>query len=201
MLHHAARLFRRLVGVSLEVEGAEHLAKDRHCILVANHASYIDGIVLAEVLPRPFGFVAKAELLSAFVPRLFLRAIGGEFVERFDSKAGAEDAERLAELVAGGKSLMFFAEGTFQDRPGLMPFRMGAFVSAARAGIPVIPVAINGTRSILLGRTWHPRHGRIQVSIGAPIEPDGTSWGDAVMLRDKARQAILKHLDEPDIEH
>jgi len=200
MLHHAARLFRQLVGVSLEVDGAEHLATDRHCILIANHASYIDGIVLAEVLPRPFGFVAKSELLSASVPRLFLQKIGGEFVERFDSKAGAEDAERLAELAAGGKSLMFFAEGTFQARPGLMPFRMGAFVSAARAGIPVIPVAISGTRSILLGRTWHPRRGHIRVSVAPPIEPDGTSWSDAVTLRDKARQAILKHFDEPDLE-
>jgi len=200
MLHHAARLFRRLAGVALEVQGAQHLAPPRHTILVANHASYIDAIVLAEILPRPFCFVAKAELLSNFVPRLFLQRIGAEFVERFDSKAGAQDAERVAQLAAGGKSLMFFAEGTFQDRPGLMPFRMGAFVAAAKAGAPVIPLSINGSRSILTGRNWHPRRGRIRVTIGAPIEPQGSDWSDALALRDQARQAILRDLDEPDLE-
>ena len=200
MLHHAANLFRRLAGIPLEVEGVMHLQPERHCILVANHASYIDGIALAAVLPRPFCFVAKAELQSQFVSRLFLLRIGGEFVERFDRQAGAEDAGRMTELAAAGKSLMFFPEGTFQERPGLMPFRMGAFVTAAKTGIPVLPLTLNGTRSILLGRTWFPRRGRIRITIGAPIEPEGTGWSDAVALRDRARQAILQHFDEGDLE-
>jgi len=90
-------------------------------------------------------------------------------------------------------------EGTFSRAPGLRPFHMGAFVIAAKAGIPVIPVAIRGTRSILRGSSHFARRGIVSITICEPIQPEGCEWIDAIKLRDAARSEILHHCGEPDL--
>jgi 1-acyl-sn-glycerol-3-phosphate acyltransferase len=83
--------------------------------------------------------------------------------------------------------------------PGLLSFRLGAFLAAAQAGASVVPIAIRGTRSILRGGQWLPRRGEINVEIGAPIKPDGADFAAAVKLRDAARCFVLAHCREPDL--
>ncbi|MFN3565753.1 MAG: AMP-binding protein, partial [Burkholderiaceae bacterium] len=127
-----ARLLFRLAGVPLAVRGIERLPAGP-CVLVANHASYVDGIVLVAALPRPYAFVAKRELQAQRIAGTCLARLGAEFVERFDVKRSVEDANRMAEAVRQGRSLLVFPEGTFVERPGLLPFRLGAFLAAASA--------------------------------------------------------------------
>jgi len=194
----AARLGLRLAGMPLRVHGLENLPAGA-CVLVANHASYVDGIVLVASLARNFSFVAKRELRVRLIPRVYLQRLGAEFVERFDLQRGVADARRLAQAVQAGRALAFFPEGTFERIPGLSPFHMGAFVAAAEAGVPVVPVAIRGTRSILRSDQWFPRRGSIRVTLGHPILPDGTDWAAALRLRDAARAEILRHCGEPDL--
>jgi 1-acyl-sn-glycerol-3-phosphate acyltransferase len=76
---------------------------------------------------------------------------------------------------------------------------MGAFVAAAQAGVPVVPIAIRGTRSMLRPDSWFPRRGAVQVIVGTPIAPSGPDWASAVQLRDAARAVILRHGGEPDL--
>jgi 1-acyl-sn-glycerol-3-phosphate acyltransferase len=83
--------------------------------------------------------------------------------------------------------------------PGLLPFHMGAFIAAAEAGVPVVPVTIRGTRSLLRADSWFPRRGAVRVSVAAPILPVGSDWAAAVKLRDAARAALLARLREPDL--
>jgi acyl carrier protein len=196
----AARAFFRLIGVTLAVRGLENLPRGAS-LLVANHASYLDGVVLIAAVPRPFRFVAKRELKSQFVAGIYLSRLGAEFVERYDTQQSVQDAGRLADLAASGTSLAFFPEGTFTRAAGLMPFHLGAFAAAARAGVPVLPVAIRGTRAMLRSGQWLPRRGTLVVTIAQPIPvPQGVD-GDfraAVMLRDTARSAILRDCGEPD---
>jgi 1-acyl-sn-glycerol-3-phosphate acyltransferase len=194
-----ARVFLRLGTRSFTVEGLEHVP-GQPCVLVIDHASYLDGIVIvAAFRRRPFSFVAKQELRDRFVPRVFLEHIGAQFVERFDPQRGTEDARRLTELVTSGHSLAFFPEGTFTRVPGLRPFRLGAFVAATVANAPVVPVSLRGTRAILRGDDWFARRGAISVTIGEPILPDGSDWASAIRLRDAAREEILRHCGEPDL--
>ena len=195
----AARLLFRLARIPLHVQGLEQLPGDRACVVVANHASYLDGVILAAALPVSLAFVAKAELEQWFIPRIFLRRIGASFVERFDKQRGVGDARRIAEKVQSGHSLLFFPEGTFTRMPGLLPFHMGAFVAAAGAGTPVVPVSIRGTRSILRADSLFPHAGAVSVFVGEPVMPEGTDWDAAVKLRDTARAAILHHVAEPDL--
>ena len=94
---------------------------------------------------------------------------------------------------------MFFPEGTFDRRPGLLAFRTGAFAVAARAGVPVVPVAIRGSRSLLRGNDWFPYRGAASITIGRPIAAAGPAWRDVMLLRDQVRAAILQHCGEPDL--
>ncbi len=192
----------------LSVQGLENLPRKRPCILVANHASYLDSYVMVASLPRELSFVAKGELAERFYIRLFLRRIRTEFVERFDKQKGIKDARRIGNTVRAGQPTLFFAEGTFDRMPGLLPFHMGAFVTAAETGVPVLPVAIRGTRSILRSGSWLPRAGAISVTIGKPIEPDEIKaqtgadlWTTALKLRDATREHILRYCGEPDLSH
>jgi 1-acyl-sn-glycerol-3-phosphate acyltransferase len=83
--------------------------------------------------------------------------------------------------------------------PGLLGFQLGAFLVAAEAGVPVTPITIRGTRSILRGGQWFPRRGRIHVHIGQALAPDGADFDAAVRLRDTARAQMLQHCGEPDL--
>lgn len=198
-MRRGARLLFRLGRIPLSVEGLEQLPREQACVIVSNHASYTDGVILVAALPIEFSFVAKAELKRQFFPRLFLRRIGAVFVERFDKQRGVSDSRHTVQAVQAGRSLAFFPEGTFTRMPGLLPFRMGAFVAAAETSVPVAPVTIRGNRSLLRADSRFPRRGGIRVIVAAPIRPEGTDWAAAVKLRDDVRTAILKHLGEPDL--
>ncbi|SFP73322.1 AMP-binding protein [Pseudomonas borbori] len=194
----AARLFLRLAGIPVHVERLDRLRRQEVRVLVANHASYLDGLLLCAALPPEFSFVAKRELAGQRIAGPFLRRLGTCFVERFDLQRSAADAECLATALQAGQSLLFFPEGTLSREPGLLPFRMGAFVLAARADVPLVPVAIGGSRMVLRDGQWFPHRGAIQLHICAQLLAQGPDWLDAIRLRDSARAELLQHLDEPD---
>jgi 1-acyl-sn-glycerol-3-phosphate acyltransferase len=194
-----SRLLLRLFGFPVHVHGLEHLLHQQACVLVVNHASYLDPLVLVAVLPSSISFVAKRELAEQFFARLLFRRLGTEFVERFDPQRGVEDTDRVLQAVRQGRSMLFFPEGTFGRAPGLRPFRMGAFVVAAQAGAPLVPMVITGTRSILRAGQWFPRRGAIAVTIGTPLLPQGSDWTAALALRDAARAQMLEYGHEPDL--
>ncbi|HET7650981.1 MAG TPA: lysophospholipid acyltransferase family protein [Gammaproteobacteria bacterium] len=192
-----ARWLFRLMGVPLSIEGLEHLPPGS-CIVVANHASYLDGPLLTAVLPPHFGFVIKREITrTPLIGRLLVR-LGSEFVERFDKRAAHGDASRIIQLARSGVSLGIFPEGTFKPEPGLRNFHLGAFMAATRAGVPVVPVAIRGTRGILPANTLRPRAGRIAVEILPPLFPQGSRGEHARELRDLARTLLLERCGEPE---
>jgi 1-acyl-sn-glycerol-3-phosphate acyltransferase len=195
----AAKLLALLSGTRLQAMGTGNIPRDRPVIIASNHMSYLDAYVLQAVLPIPCSFIAKAELAEKSVLRLPLTRLGAIPVERFDMERGKEAVKLLSKAAAQGRTLLFFPEGTFQRIPGLLPFRMGAFLTAVQAGIPVVPVTIRGTRNKLRSESWFPRRGSVSVAIGSPVDPAGTDWGAAVKLRDAVRREILRHLGEPDL--
>jgi 1-acyl-sn-glycerol-3-phosphate acyltransferase len=197
VLRGTARLFFRLSGTRIDVAGEGPWP--RAALIVANHASYLDGLVLAAVLPDEPVFVAKRELAAQRVAGPFLRALGTVFVERVAPEAGVEDAHQALATARAGRHLVFFPEGTFTREPGLRPFHLGAFVVAAKAGLAIVPVSIRGTRSILRAGRWFPRQGRIAIHRAPQLTPSGGGFDAALQLRDGARAAILAHCGEPDL--
>jgi 1-acyl-sn-glycerol-3-phosphate acyltransferase len=192
-------LLRRLIFIRLEVTGADRvLPSDRPFVLTANHQSYLDAMILIESVPRAMGFIAKRELAAGPLVGPLLRRLDTLFVERFDLRRSAAETEQFACALDRGQTLAFFPEGTFRDGAGLLPFRMGAFSAAARAGVPILPVALGGTREILGGDSRLPKPGKVRVFIGEAITPGGDDWTEAARLRDEARSFVLRHCGEPD---
>jgi 1-acyl-sn-glycerol-3-phosphate acyltransferase len=195
----ALRLLARLTGTAINVHGLDRLP-DGPSIVVANHSSWLDALALATVLPQSFRFVAGEALEGAKLIGFTLKRLGAEFVERYEREHGVADTERLVALVQGGQSLVIFPEGRLDRAPGLRPFHMGAFVVAAEAGVPVVPVAIRGTRTILRPEHHFPRRGSVDITVGQPIQPTGTDWAAAVKLQREVRDAVLRLSGEPDVE-
>ncbi|MCW5581290.1 MAG: AMP-binding protein [Luteimonas sp.] len=194
-----ARAFARLIAVPVEVHGAANLPAQAPCVVAANHASYVDGLVAVAALARPFTFVAKRELREHAIAGPFLRGLGAAFVERFSLPDSVEAARELGVRARGGESLFFFPEGTFTRRAGVREFRLGAFLTAVEAGLPVVPVAIRGTRTVLPDETWMPRREPVVVHLGAPVVAAAPGWQAAVALRDAVRARILAECGEPDM--
>lgn len=193
-----ARAALDAMRIPLAVNGIERLPKGR-ALLIFNHASYVDAIVLAAILPYEPAYLVKGELSGQFFAGPLLRKLGVLFVERYDLAGGIADTAAATALAQAGRLLVMFPEGTFTRQPGLLQFFTGAFKIASEAGIPVYPGVLRGTRSILRGDQWFPRRGRVDVEILDPITPYGTDFDEILRLRDAARQAVLAHCGEPNL--
>lgn len=199
LLRQLLRILAAATGIGLRVDMRDFLP-ERPCILVANHASYIDALVTVWALPRPVAFVAKQELAGHALLRWALKRLGTLFVARSDPHTCTQV---VLQAEASKHDVLFFPEGTFRGTPGLLPFHLGAFMAAAQSGMPVVPMAIQGTRTILRGEEWLPRAGHAQVTIHAAIIPDKDNdrWHEALRLSAEARSRILQNNGEPDASH
>ncbi|MGH8739135.1 MAG: 1-acyl-sn-glycerol-3-phosphate acyltransferase, partial [Burkholderiales bacterium] len=193
-----ARLVFGLWGTMPRIEGAERLEQLTSAVVISNHASYVDGLLLTAALPPRIVFVAKRDLAPQRFAGTLLRRLGTLFVERVDAARSVEDQRAIAQSAGMSLAPLVFPEGTLRREPGLLPFRMGAFVAAAQAGVPVVPVVMRGTRRMLPDGIWFPRRAALEVLVGEPIAPEGDGWHAAIALRDRARAAILARSGEPD---
>jgi 1-acyl-sn-glycerol-3-phosphate acyltransferase len=193
-----SRMVFILPMVEVRVTGIDNLPTD-DCVVVANHASYIDGILLKGYLPWRFNFVIKGEMRNFAPAHFLLRRSGAKFVERSDIKGSTRDARQIVKAALEGESLGFFPEGTFQEEPGVHQFRPGAFVAATRSEMPVVPVAIGGSRYMLPAKRFLPRRGPLTIDILPAIAPGDPDFETSRGLAEAARQRILAVLDEPDL--
>jgi len=191
----ACRSFLRLAGIGLTIEGQEHL-QHGPCLVVVNHQSYLDTIIMSAVVPQSFFFTPKRDLETEFMARTLMRRLDYPFVDRLDPKSGVDDLETVKQRLRRGASAVVYPEGIFYPEPGLRHFYLGAFAVAAETGTPVVPVAIRGARAIWRGERALLRRGSVVVSIGAPIRPAGNDWNAVLQLRTEARAWIAAHCGE-----
>ena len=194
--HRTAGLLLRLTGAPVAVAGLAQLAADRPVVVVCNHASYLDGLVLVAALPHRHAFVAKRELAGQWIAGRFLKRLGAAFVERFDPRRNVADAQRMAAMATSGAPLLVFPEGSFADAPGLLPFHLGAFLAAAQADVPVLPLTLTGTRRMLGASRWWPQCATLALQVGRPIAPpQGLAlFAAAVQMRQAAEAVIARGL-------
>ena len=192
-----ARLWLRLAGLLPQVTGLERLPSGP-CVLIANHSSYLDGVLMKAALPPRFSFVIKREAAAMPGVGFLLRRIGSQFVDRTSHGGRQRDARRVVKHAEAGHSLVFFPEGTFDGNVGLKRFHLGAFVAASRSDVPLIPAVIHGARRALPNGRLLPRPARIRIEILEPL-----TFGDCdssiERLRERARSVMLERLQEPDL--
>jgi len=194
----AARALFVLSGARARVDGLENLPAG-HCVVVANHASYVDGFLLRAYLPARFSFVIKGEMRDIPFVHFILRRAGSRFVERFTAAGSTRDARQIVKAAQGGQSMVFFPEGTFIKQAGVGRFRAGAFAAAIKGEMALVPAAISGTRRMLSSGRLLPRPSRLHIEFCPAIAADHPAFQDKRELAEVARQAILAVLDEPDL--
>jgi fatty-acyl-CoA synthase len=189
----ASRLLLLAGGCRPRVEGRAPATLPAPAVIVANHASFLDVLLLLAVLPPTVRFGAKARLTSYPILGTILRRAGYVLVQR----GTRESATALAATIDAGESLFIFPEGTFVRAPGVMPFRLGAFQVAVDKGVPVVAIALRGTRAVWPDETFRLRPAPLTVAIAEPLTSSETGWAAMVGLRDAARTWIARESGEP----
>jgi 1-acyl-sn-glycerol-3-phosphate acyltransferase len=186
-----ARFCLRVAGTRLEVHGLEHARAGRAYVVVPNHESDWDPVVLIAALGHlPLRAVVKGQAARIPIFGHALLLTGNVRVQRTDT---AGDVARIRERMAARPpdvSMIFYAEGTRSRNGAFHAFKKGAFVTAIAYGLPVLPVATAGTRRLWPPLTLRMRSGPVVVEIGRPIPVDGLTLDDRDRLRDQARAAV-----------
>jgi 1-acyl-sn-glycerol-3-phosphate acyltransferase len=192
-----ARRLARGIGMEVHTYGSWNLDPVGSYVLMANHRSVLDIPALVLAMPHTPGFLAKAEL--AGIP-LFGRAmqVGGHvFVERKGGARALQAMREAAEAIGRGRPIVIFPEGTRSPTRALLPFKKGAFVLAKQARVPIVPVGLRGTETILPkgGRVMQP--GRVEVHVGAPIDVSTVRRSKIAAMVQRVREEVGRLADAP----
>ncbi|XXF80963.1 lysophospholipid acyltransferase family protein [Myxococcaceae bacterium GXIMD 01537] len=178
-------------GARLEVEGRENVDPKRPTIYVGNHQSTIDIPAHFAALPVNFRFVAKKQL--QYVPFIgwYLWLAGHVFIDRGNRNSAITSLEAAAQKIRGGTSIFLYPEGTRSPDGSVLPFKKGPFALALKARVPIVPVTIEGSGTLMPKSTWRITPGPIRVRIGKPIDTTGFAEDDRDGLVRAVRDAII----------
>lgn len=157
-------------GVSLGIHGAERLDPDRSYVIMANHLSWADIVVLFVSLPVMPGFLAKKELDRIPFLSAALRWGGHVLVDRGKHTRAMQALSNAADQICDGKTVLIFPEGTRGSSDTIGAFKGGGFKLARAAKVAIVPVGIRGTRGVFPKESVLVRSGAIEVHIGEPFE-------------------------------
>jgi 1-acyl-sn-glycerol-3-phosphate acyltransferase len=194
----AGRSLLMLTGIDLRVHGTVRF--DGAAVVVANHSSFVDSLVLLLALPESVVFTTSSDMGRHRVIGSFLRRMGCVFVHRGQAHRSAEDVREMTDLLRAGGHLVVFPEGSIDPVAGLRPFHLGAFAVASATGCPVIPVGIRGTRDIVRPGTYRPHRGTAEVFVGSPITPGRDDFAGHAELSRQARRAIAELSQQAEID-
>ncbi|KAJ2539760.1 1-acylglycerol-3-phosphate O-acyltransferase [Coemansia sp. RSA 1933] len=189
---------RVLLGVSIEIEGEDKLAKARPCVLVGNHQSMFDLIMLGRIFPQQTVILAKKALSYYPLVGWFMRLADDIFISR-GSRQSSSDMFKRASLTLQAKnvSVWFFPEGTrgrFAHGPDLLPFKLGAFQLAYHAKVPVLPVVAMDFHNLYCKRSFWSVPGSLKVRILDPVSMDNVREEDLADIMNHTRDRMLAAL-------
>ncbi len=175
-----ARNWLRLSGTKVVVTGGECLEPGQTYVFISNHRSYLDTATLFVYTGRRLGLLAKKELLNVPILGYGMGFVNIMAIDRSNSERARETVAAATARIRSGRSFGVFAEGT-RARPGqLLPFKKGAFYMAARAGVPIVPVAIKNTDYLMGKGTGEARAGTIEMIMLPPVSTANCSTDEQI---------------------
>src|SRR5690606_4850295 len=189
-----ARLILWGTGVRPRVEYRAALDPERPVVFVANHQNALDILTAAAGLPVPFGFTPKAELRRLPLVGAILRHTGNVFVDRSTPQRAARSLVEAGAEVRAGTAVLLFPEGERTWATALAPFLRGGFLLAVEAGVPLVPVALDGDVGLLDERRWASRPGVARLVVGPPLATAGRARRDVPTLMAEVRAWIAREL-------
>jgi 1-acyl-sn-glycerol-3-phosphate acyltransferase len=167
----------------------------RPYVVVSNHESFAD-ILLISHLPFEMKWLSKVEILSIPLIGWMMRMAGDIPIKRGFGPSAVEAMERCRTSLGNRVSVIFFPEGTRSVDGTMLPFKDGAFRLAIEAGVPILPLAVAGTRTALPKHDWRFNPARAVVEVLPPIETAGLTLADLPELKERVRQVILTARDQ-----
>jgi 1-acyl-sn-glycerol-3-phosphate acyltransferase len=189
-----SRTIAALSGLRITVDCRSQLSAAQPYVFMANHLSTVDIWSLLVALPVPVRMIAKKQL--AAIPLLGWAMWAGRFVfiDRHNPASARRSIERAKERIRNGHSVLLFPEGTRSRDGRLLPFKKGGFHLAIDAGVPIVPVAIRGSREVMPPGSLLLRPGKVHVTIGQPIATQGLVGQDREKLVERVRSEIVSML-------
>jgi 1-acyl-sn-glycerol-3-phosphate acyltransferase len=192
-----ARVLLAVSRVKVHVEGLEKIKEDGSYVFVSNHLSYMDTPVALANIPVQFRFLAKRGLFQIPFMGWHLTRAGHIPVPRGDARAAVKTMTLAAQIVRDQKiSLLIFPEGGRSRAGEMRPFMEGAAYIAIRAGVPLVPVGLKGTREVLPYGSGNIRGGPVMLRIGDPIPTDHATLRDRVKLTELLRDRIIDLVEQ-----
>jgi len=191
-----ARLLAWVIPMPVRVRGREHVDPDQSYVIVANHQSHVDILVLYGWLGIDIRWVMKQELRSVPTLGAACERIGHIFIDRSDHQAAVASLNAARQQIQNGTSVIFFPEGTRSDDGRVRTFKKGAFRFAIDTGLPILPVTVAGAANVLPARCLDLRPGVADLVIHPPVPSVGLATADLPGLSDRVRSTIASALPD-----
>lgn len=188
----------KILASKTEVYGLENIEKGKSYVLMSNHLSYLDIPTLFKVIPLNIYFIAKKELRKTPFIGWYMRATEMIFIDRNDKNEAQKNLTEAAQLIAKGKTVLIFPEGTLSPDGEVKRFKKGGFKLALEAGVEILPIAIRGTNDVWSADSnTRFKPGKIRITIGKPISLADQNYNqlNAIMLMVKKQVVELRGLN------
>jgi 1-acyl-sn-glycerol-3-phosphate acyltransferase len=199
-----AKMLLLLFNTKIEIIGAENISLGKPLIMMANHQSDFDILVLLAGIPGQFRWIAKKELFRIPLFGTAMRKCGYIDIDRQNHEKAMESIEKALQKVREGKSIMSFPEGTRSRNGIIRPFKRGMFRLAVASGAPIVPLSIIGSGQIMPKGSLNVKPGKITVVIGKPIDVSNYTAENHDVLIEQVRSVIIRNYEEhgiPPINH
>ena len=197
--HLCARLWGKAAllanGVKVKVEGVENLKGEGPYIFMSNHQGSFDIFALLGHLPFQFKWLAKKELFAIPFFGWTMAAAGYISIDRGGTRKTVEAMNEAAEKIREGMSVAIFPEGSRSPDGTIQPFKKGGFTLAIKSKVPIVPIAISGSREIMPKEKLTALSGEIRMRIGHPIETGDCFMKDRNSLMEKVRESITGNFE------
>lgn len=187
----------RILGIRIEVKGAEVVQKDKSYIFMSNHLSFLDGPLLYYVIPQPVRVILKKEIFRIPVIGLGMKLVSFVPVDRKGIRGGKKSIDQASRLMKEkGYSFLIFPEGTRSRDGRLQEFRRGGFFLALASGSSIVPISIQGTYELMPKGAFFVKRGNIKIFFHPPIALKGDDKDHLPILLDEVRDVIRSGLAE-----
>ncbi|MFC1857062.1 lysophospholipid acyltransferase family protein [Thermodesulfobacteriota bacterium] len=199
-VHQVARVWARLIlivsRIKVTVEGLSNIDPDKSYIYMSNHQSNFDIPVMLAYLPVQFKWLAKVELFKIPIFGRGMRGAGYISIDRSNRKSAVQSLREAAIKIQNGTSVLIFPEGTRSLDGKIRPFKKGGFVLAVESGVPVVPMAIQGSFPIMPKNRILINPGPVVLEIKEPIDTTGFTRKTRDVLLEKVRDTICETFEE-----
>ncbi len=199
-VHIIARVWSKSIlfisGIKVDIEGLANVDPSKSYIYMSNHRSNFDIPVLLGCLPIQFRWLAKAELFKIPIFGRAMQGAGYVKINRFNRESAFKSIDEIATKMKNGVSVMIFPEGTRSEDGNIKAFKKGGFVMAVDSGVPIVPVIVRGTRSIMVKGRWWIKPGNVTLSIKKPIDTTGYTRDNKDDLIKTVRNVICEGFEK-----